>query len=355
MSGQAQDLAPAVRGTIRRRLLVNAVVDPDEAARRLPPGLRPHVTAAAPSSAAACWRSSAIRPAGLPAVLGMRLRAVAHRISVEWDDGAGGTVRVYVPVRHTDSRLAVGPRRPLVPGRARARPHRGRHRDGRPPVAGRARSTQPTGRRSGSRRSVSPRAAAERAIWSAATCLGAAVGLSPDHRGGSRRARMEPSHRDARAVTVDELESEFIGGFATARPATSYLMCDAEVTWTRAAAPRSRHRGARHEGRDRGRHRVARTAGRRRLRRARPRGRDPHPLAAARHRPPPGPMGRPHRRCLGPPSSKVRSWSTSPASWSTAGRRRRTSSCSAAHGSSPPGRSSRRQPSWRHRRACGCR
>jgi hypothetical protein len=33
-----------MRGTIRSRLLVNALVDPDEAAQRLPDGLRPHVT-----------------------------------------------------------------------------------------------------------------------------------------------------------------------------------------------------------------------------------------------------------------------------------------------------------------------
>lgn len=33
----------AMRGTIRSRLLVNALVEPDEAARRLPTGLRPHI------------------------------------------------------------------------------------------------------------------------------------------------------------------------------------------------------------------------------------------------------------------------------------------------------------------------
>lgn len=33
-----------VRGVLRRRLLVNAVVDPDEAAARLPICLRPHET-----------------------------------------------------------------------------------------------------------------------------------------------------------------------------------------------------------------------------------------------------------------------------------------------------------------------
>ena len=40
----SEDVVPGrtIRGTIRRRLLVNAVVDPDEAARHLPVGLHPH-------------------------------------------------------------------------------------------------------------------------------------------------------------------------------------------------------------------------------------------------------------------------------------------------------------------------
>lgn len=43
---------------------------------------------------------------------------------------------------------------------------------------------------------------------------------------------MEPSHRDARAVMVERFESDFVASFSTAVMSTSYLMCDAEVTWT---------------------------------------------------------------------------------------------------------------------------
>ena len=95
-------------GTIRRRLLVNALVDPDEAAGHLPTGLRPHVTEGGTVIGCCLLDIDAIRPASLPAGVGSRLRAAAHRISVEWEDGAGATsVGVYVPVRHTDSRAAT--------------------------------------------------------------------------------------------------------------------------------------------------------------------------------------------------------------------------------------------------------
>ena len=56
-----------IRGTIHRRLLVNAVVDPDEAARRLPVGLRPHVTALGTVVGCCLLEIDRIRPAFLPA------------------------------------------------------------------------------------------------------------------------------------------------------------------------------------------------------------------------------------------------------------------------------------------------
>src|ERR671918_3138778 len=87
-----------VLGTIRRRLLVNVLVDPDEAARALPAGLRPHLTDGGTVVGCCLLDIADIRPAPLPRLLGTGLRAVAHRISVEWDDEFGATtVGVYVP------------------------------------------------------------------------------------------------------------------------------------------------------------------------------------------------------------------------------------------------------------------
>ena len=72
----------------------------------------------------------------------------------------------------------------------------------------------------------------------AGTCVGANVGLSPNHRGVLEAARMDPSRRSARAVTVDALESTFIAGFTSAAFAPSYLMKDIDVAWARDRAPR---------------------------------------------------------------------------------------------------------------------
>lgn len=227
----------AVRGTIRRRLLVNAVVDPDEAARRLPRGVRPHLTDDGTVVGCCLLEIEAFRPGGLPAFVGQRQRAAAHRISVDWDDGAGETVTgVYVPLRHSDSGLAVALGGRWFPGvheradievlaseldlRWRVDPY------------------EAVGL--GVRVSVSLSAdavAGARCGQVGATCLGAAVGVSPDRRGRLEAARMEPAHRDARAVTIEGLESGFLDSFSTARLSSSYLMCDADVTWTRAEPP----------------------------------------------------------------------------------------------------------------------
>lgn len=72
------------RGTIRRRLLVNALVDPDQAARHLPAGLRPHEVNG--GTLIGCLLDiDSIRPASLPGNVGARLRGAAHRVSVEWE------------------------------------------------------------------------------------------------------------------------------------------------------------------------------------------------------------------------------------------------------------------------------
>lgn len=179
----------------------------------------------------------AIRPAGVPSEVGQRLRAVAHRISAEWEDGAGGTeIGVYVPVRHTDSRLAVALGGRWFPGV---------HERARIEVSssgfGLRWASEPLDAANlGVRVEVSERADVE--VGAAcdlvgATCLGASVGVSPDRRGRLEAARMAPSHRDARAVTVDVLASDFVDSFSSAVLSTSYLMCDADVTWTRAAVP----------------------------------------------------------------------------------------------------------------------
>lgn len=225
--------ARRVDGTLRRRLLVNASVDPDEAAARLPAPLRPHVTAGGTVVGCCLLDIVQLRPAGLPAVAGISMRAAAHRISAEWEDGAGQTVvGVYVPGRMTDARLAV-----LAGGRVFPGVHQAAH----------VRMHEERGRL---RWSVAARAAGDPSSVRVAvrlrphlvedegcepiggTCLAAVVGVSPRRNGRLEAARMAPDRRTARQVDVDDLDSTFLSGFATAVPGPAYLMEDVAVRWS---------------------------------------------------------------------------------------------------------------------------
>lgn len=237
MSTKTSWSSTAMQGVLRRRLLVNAIVDPDEAATRLPPGVQPHVTGQGTVVGCCLLEIEHIRLALLPRGLGRSLRATAHRISAAWVDGDGNTVvGVYVPVRHTDSRLAsaIGGRLfPGVHGRAQFA------------VSGssnmlRWQNDPLDPGELGIRVAVSFQGAAQpvaSADLVGVTCLGAAVGVSPDHRGRLEAARMDLSHHDAREVNIEALDSPFIDSFDTAERSTSHLMSDVDVVWTRAAVP----------------------------------------------------------------------------------------------------------------------
>jgi len=234
MSMNPRGSLQTMRGRIRRRLLVNAVVDPAEAAARLPDGIRPHVTPEGTVVGCCLLELESVRPAGLPASSGRHLRAAAHRISVEWDDDRSGStiVGVYVPVRHTDSRLAVALGGRWFPGV---------HKPARIDVAATDHTVRwrcdPTRERELALRvAVSIPASssvAEPRGGVGATCLAASIGVSSDHRGSLESVCMQAAHRNAREVHVDELASRFIDGFSSAQIATSYLVCDADVSWTR--------------------------------------------------------------------------------------------------------------------------
>ena len=230
----------AVEGVLRTRLLVNAVVDPDEAAVRLPDGLRPHVTAAGTVVGCCLLDVARLRPAGLPARVGVGMRAAAHRISVEWAAPSGErVVGVYVPARLTDSALAIALGGRWFPGvhhRARLATDGGGDRlswrvDGTGAMADAHLHVVVR------RRGDEPRHACEPV---GGTCLAAAIGLSPGRGGVLEAARMAPRHRTAAEVDVEILESTFLAGFATARPAPAYVMDDVAVTWTPADPPAGR-------------------------------------------------------------------------------------------------------------------
>jgi hypothetical protein len=225
-----------MRGRIGRRLLISALVDPDEAAVRLPAPLRPHVAGGLGTVVGCCLLElEAVRPAVVPAVLGWSLRAAAHRTSVEWDSPMGPVVGVYVEVRHTDSRLAaiVGGR--LVPGVHHRVPfettfdgHELTHRVG---PSGSPRHMD-VAVRLGTSVDDDPLGA-----LMSSTCVDATVGLSPGRSGGLDAIGMRLAHHRIEPVELERLGSPFVASFSTASRPVARLMQDVDVVWEPAWSP----------------------------------------------------------------------------------------------------------------------
>jgi hypothetical protein len=103
---------PTLRGTIRRRLLVNFRADPEIIQRFLPQPFRPKLHRGYSLVGICLIRLEKIRPAGIPRIMGFSSENAAHRIAIEWED-SGGIERegVFIPRRDTGAwlnRLAGG-------------------------------------------------------------------------------------------------------------------------------------------------------------------------------------------------------------------------------------------------------
>jgi hypothetical protein len=109
---------PVMAATVERRLLLNYQVDPAVVTPLLPAPLRPRLVGGAAVAGICFIRLSQLRPAGLPAMVGVRTENAAHRIAVSWDDPAGEPPRtgVFIPRRHSASRPTVWFGGRLFPG-----------------------------------------------------------------------------------------------------------------------------------------------------------------------------------------------------------------------------------------------
>jgi len=97
---------PIIKGTIKRRLLVNFRADPVAVQRLLPHPFRPKLHNGRSLVGICLIRLEEIRPAGLPSALGLLSENAAHRIAVEWTDAAGVQREgVFIPRRDTGSFL----------------------------------------------------------------------------------------------------------------------------------------------------------------------------------------------------------------------------------------------------------
>lgn len=96
---------PVVEGIIARRLLINYRVDPSALDGVLPAPFRPKLVSGYAMAGICLIRLADIRPRGLPAAMGLDSENAAHRIAVEWGDGAEKREGVYIPRRDSNSRV----------------------------------------------------------------------------------------------------------------------------------------------------------------------------------------------------------------------------------------------------------
>jgi len=97
---------PVIKGTIKRRLLVNFRADPKVVQSLLPQPFRPKLHGGHSLVGICLIRLEKIRPAGVPGPLGLSSENAAHRIAVEWTEATGiPREGVFIPRRDTSSFL----------------------------------------------------------------------------------------------------------------------------------------------------------------------------------------------------------------------------------------------------------
>ena len=97
---------PAIKGLIRRRLLVNFRVDTEVMERLLPPPFRPKLHRGYAIAGICLIRLEQIRPAWLPRFCGISSENAAHRIAVLWNEPSGELREgVFITRRDTGSWL----------------------------------------------------------------------------------------------------------------------------------------------------------------------------------------------------------------------------------------------------------
>jgi len=96
-----------ITGRIARRVLVNYRVEPKILRRHLPSRFRPKLLNGFGMAGICLIRLEEMRPRFAPSAVGLSSENAAHRIAVEWDEGEETREGVYIPIRHTNSRLNV--------------------------------------------------------------------------------------------------------------------------------------------------------------------------------------------------------------------------------------------------------
>lgn len=100
-------MVPMMEGMIARRILLNWWVDPAVARRLVPEPLEPATVNGFAVAGICLVRLEQLRPAGLPAALGVSTENIAHRIAIRYPVANGWRDGVYIWRRDTDSALTT--------------------------------------------------------------------------------------------------------------------------------------------------------------------------------------------------------------------------------------------------------
>ena len=119
-----------IHGLIDRRILLNYRIDPAALQRVLPTPFRPHLYRGNGIGGVCMIRFKALRPAGLPAWLGLGSENAAHRFAVEWEQDGERREGVFIPRPRHELLVQQKPRRPGISGHLSSQPVR-RARNGR--------------------------------------------------------------------------------------------------------------------------------------------------------------------------------------------------------------------------------
>ena len=119
-----------ITGVIKRRILVNYRVAPELVCPLLPAPFRPKLHRGFAIVGICLIRLESMRPAGMPAFIGISSENAAHRIAVEWDEGAAVREGVFVFRRDTNSLMNHYAGGRLFPGEQHFADFTVRDRDG---------------------------------------------------------------------------------------------------------------------------------------------------------------------------------------------------------------------------------
>jgi len=110
-------MAPAIRGVVDRRILINYRVPTESLEAVVPEPFRPREAEKGMGLGSVCiMRLKNERPRLVPSMFGTSFETVTHRISVECDEGGEKKNCVYVPRRDTSSRVGTLAVKRLMPG-----------------------------------------------------------------------------------------------------------------------------------------------------------------------------------------------------------------------------------------------